>query len=248
MPHLSPSTSWSVFFRNQYFQPAEREDVKIIFDAYKKRAGINLSTKLQDYFFELVNRYTQYLQLALIYLHEKGNLIKTRQDIYDGLINDERISFQSEELWETLEKAEQEILIKVASKELILAEDKRIGSYLWNTGFIKTKGVNNYIFSSLFEAFVKEKSTQNSAKEVSSEFTKKENILFNFLFENKDRICEREEIIEVVWPEEEDLGVSDWAVDKLIARVRNKLKTQNNNFEITTVKTRGYKLNEASLS
>ena len=71
-------------------------------------------------------------------------------------------------------------------------------------------------------------------------------MLFTFLKENKDKICEREEIIEVVWPEEEDLGVSDWAIDKLVARVRNKLKLQKNDFEIQTIKTRGYKLIEVN--
>jgi len=71
-------------------------------------------------------------------------------------------------------------------------------------------------------------------------------LLFTFLKENKDKICEREEIIEVVWPEEEDLGVSDWAIDKLVARVRNKLKLQKNDFEIQTIKTRGYKLIEVN--
>ena len=73
----------------------------------------------------------------------------------------------------------------------------------------------------------------------------KENILFNYLLDNKGEICEREEIIEIVWPEEEELGVSDWAIDKLIARLRNKLKLQKSNFEIQTVKTRGYKMVES---
>lgn len=175
-------------------------------------------------------------------------MIKTKEDLYQGLLNDERISFQSEELWETLDKKEQDILIKVAKKENILPEEKKEGAYLWDTGFITTKGANNSIFSLLFEEFVLNKSLQTEAKDNAKEFSKKENILFNFLLENKDKICEREEIIEVVWPEEEELGVSDWAVDKLVARVRSKLKNQANNFEILTVKTRGYKLVEAALS
>jgi DNA-binding winged helix-turn-helix (wHTH) protein len=45
-----------------------------------------------------------------------------------------------------------------------------------------------------------------------------------------------------VWPEVEELGVSDWAIDRLVARVRNKLKLQKSGFEIQTIKTRGYKL------
>ena len=42
----------------------------------------------------------------------------------------------------------------------------------------------------------------------------------------------------------EELGISDWAIDKLAGRVRSKLKLQDNNYELQTVKTRGYKLIE----
>jgi len=45
-----------------------------------------------------------------------------------------------------------------------------------------------------------------------------------------------------VWPEVEGLGVSDWAIDRLVARVRSKLKKQKSKVRIVTVKTRGYKL------
>ncbi|MBI2599147.1 helix-turn-helix domain-containing protein, partial [Candidatus Curtissbacteria bacterium] len=52
----------------------------------------------------------------------------------------------------------------------------------------------------------------------------------------------REEIIEHVWPEVEELGVSDWTIDRLVARLRMKLKNQKSKYQIVTVKTRGYKL------
>ena len=56
---------------------------------------------------------------------------------------------------------------------------------------------------------------------------------------------EREEIIQAVWPEVEEVGVSDWAIDRLVARLRAKLKSQNAKVEIQTVKTRGYKMTES---
>ncbi len=245
-PLALPKTSWTVFFKNIYIPPAKKEDVGIIFEAYKKRFGISLLEDSQNYLFELVDGYTQYLQLALIFLHESKGQIKTKEDLYLGLSSDERINFQSEELWESLDKDSQEVLFKIINKEKILSEEKKKTIYLWNTGFIKTIGTSNYIFSQLFEDYVKQKAKTATVKDLSKEFSKKENLLFTFLKENKDKICEREEIIEVVWPEEEDLGVSDWAIDKLVARVRNKLKLQKNDFEIQTIKTRGYKLIEVN--
>lgn len=244
IPDISPSTSWAVFFRNEYIKPAKKEDVKVIFETYRKRFGIALSEELTNYFFDLVDGYTQYLQLALIFLHENKNKLKTKEDIYLGLTLDERINFQSEELWESLETEAQNILYKIVNKDMVSPDEKKKSIYLWNTGFVKTNGNNNFIFSPLFQDYVKQKKAASSIKDLNSEFSKKENLLFNLLKENKDNICEREEIIGIVWPEEEELGVSDWAIDKLIARLRNKLKLQKNNYEIQTIKTRGYKLIE----
>nr|MBI5455753.1 helix-turn-helix domain-containing protein [Candidatus Levybacteria bacterium] len=242
IPLVFPKTSWAVFFKNIYIPPAKKEDIETIFNAYKKNFGVILSEELKHYLFEIVDGYTQYLQLALIYLHDKKEPLKTKEELLKDLINDERISLQSEELWESLDKNCQNTLLKIANGKKLLSEEKRKSIYLWNTGFVRVSGANNYIFSKLFEDFVKQKDKEESVKEANSEFSKKENILFNFFLENKDKICEREQIIEKIWPEEEYLGVSDWAIDKLIARVRSKLKLQKNNYEIQTIKTRGYKL------
>ena len=245
-PLALPKTSWTVFFKNIYIPPAKKDDVRIVLEAYKKRFGVSIPEDLKDYLFELVDGYMQYLQLALIFLHESKVQIKTREDIYLGLGNDERINFQSEELWESLDKTHQEVILKVVNNERILPEEKKKTIYLWNTGFIKTNNPKSNIFSQLFEDYVRQKRKTATVKDLSKEFSKKENLLVTFLKENKDKICEREEIIDVVWPEEEELGVSDWAIDKLVARVRNKLKLQKNNFEIQTIKTRGYKLIEVN--
>lgn len=245
-PLSLPKTSWTFFFKNTYIPPAKREDVRIVFEAYKKRFGVSIPEDLINYLFELVDGYTQYLQLALIFLHESKGQIKTKEDIYLGLGNDERINFQSEELWESLDKTQQEVIFKIANNEKILPEEKKKTLYLWSTGFIKTVGSSNHIFSQLFQDYVRKKAKATNGKEENSDLSKKENLLFTFLKDNKDKICEREEIIDVVWPEEEELGVSDWAIDKLVARVRNKLKLQKNNFEIQTIKTRGYRLIEVN--
>ncbi|MBI4079495.1 MAG: helix-turn-helix domain-containing protein, partial [Candidatus Levybacteria bacterium] len=84
--------------------------------------------------------------------------------------------------------------------------------------------------------------TRASTQGSNVEFTKKEHLLFDFLHKHLNEIAEREDIIQAVWPEVTTLGVSDWAVDRLVARVRAKLKQKKSPFEIQTIKTRGYKL------
>jgi DNA-binding winged helix-turn-helix (wHTH) protein len=72
-------------------------------------------------------------------------------------------------------------------------------------------------------------------------------LLWNFLVSKKEEIVDREGVIAAVWPEyirSEDLAVSDWAIDRLAARLRKKLKTRGDNYKLITLRGRGYKLVE----
>jgi DNA-binding winged helix-turn-helix (wHTH) protein len=84
-----------------------------------------------------------------------------------------------------------------------------------------------------------QKKTQNTE---SIEFSKKEHLLYSLLLDKSGEICERDTIIHAVWPESEEIGVSDWTIDRLVARLRHKLLIQKSDNKIVTVKTRGYKL------
>jgi hypothetical protein len=242
-PMVSAQALLSLAYKNIYLKPTKKEDAKTIFNTYRSRYNLKLNLELEKEFLNLVDGHFQYLRLGLIALHEPPSVIKTKEELMSHLVSDERIKLQSEELWENLEKKEQGILLKILNKEDITREEKKKNMYLWNTGFVMADKQKLRIFSPLFEYYVKERQ-KKEAKGSSAEFSKKELIFFEFLKRNQDLICEREKIIEEVWPEAEELGISDWAIDKLAGRVRSKLKLQNNNFEIQTIKTRGYKLIE----
>jgi DNA-binding winged helix-turn-helix (wHTH) protein len=244
IPSVLPKTSWGVFLHDIYIKPAKKEDIKIIYSAYRKKFLVFLTKDLEEFLFETVNGYTQFLQLALIYLHERDKPVKNKDELIQGLENDERMLLQSEELWENLDKNEKEILIKIIDGKKLRKPDIKKGEYLWNTGMVIKSPDKFQIFSKLFVIYVMTRQLDRKRNETGNELSRKENLLFKLLLENKGVICEREKIIEQVWPEEENLGVSDWAIDKLVARVRNKLNKTDNNFEIQTIKTRGYKLSE----
>ena len=169
-------------------------------------------------------------------IHEKKSELPSKI-LLENLLSDERISLQSEELFESLTGDEQEVLMKEVFKKSFTSEEKDGASYLWNTGIIGKDG----IFSQLFERFIIDKG--GSLPELTKkEFSKKEHLLLSLLEENRGMLCERETIIGNVWPEAESYGVSDWAVDRLVARLRGKLKNSISDYEIVTVKTRGFKL------
>lgn len=243
-PHVFPKTSLVVFSHNMYLRPVKHKDVEIIYKTYKDRYGLVVPEKLQSALFELVDGYVRYLHLSLIHLNEnRTHLSKTKDDLFHSLVKDERIALQSEELWESLSEKEQEVLSRVGEGKQIDKDEKGEARYLWETGFLSEE---NKIFSPLFEYFLKQKGTKGKQDAAGVDFTKKEHVLFSLLKDRMGEICEREEIIEKVWPEVEALGVSDWAIDRLVARVRHKLKQQKSDYEILTIKTRGYKLMHAS--
>lgn len=248
LDHLSPGifnpTSLSLVSNNIYLKPALKEDIEIIFETYLKRYGLSLSARIKSALFELVDGYVQFMQLSLIILNEYKKPLNSKHELFNLLSSDERMSLQSEELWESLNTKEKEVLVKINQGQKIWDADKEEGKYLWETGMVNSE---NEIFSPLFSYYLNHKSQRKILANGSPiEFSKKEYLLFNFLKDNLDQICEREAIIEAVWPEEEALGVSDWAIDRLVARLRTKLKKQQSPYEIVTIKTRGYKLVSAS--
>ena len=240
-PTVFSKASLSTFSRNLYIKPAKKEDTEIIYKMYVEHSKVGLSSKIEKELFDAVDGYVQYLQLALISLSEENRTFG-KENIFDYLVKDERIVLASEELWESLNEQEKYLLKKIVNKDSTTQVEMEKNKYLYDTGFIVEEKDRIRLFSPIFNFYVKqiEKKAPNSL----AEFTKKENLLFNFLKTNYDAICEREQIVENVWPEVEELGVSDWAIDRLVARVRHKLKLQDNHYEIKTIKTRGYKLVE----
>lgn len=238
-PDVFTKHAVSVFADNMYVKPAHKKDVDIIFDAAIKKYDYVMSQKLQDELLSLVDGYNQYLQFALIILSEQETLPVNSAQLLSLLLSDERIMLQSEELWESLHTEEKELLTKIAAKRKTSVKDS---NYLLTTGIISLSGKTYQLFSPLFEFYLLERLKEKQKENQKMELSKKEHLLMQYLEENKNEVCEREIIIERVWPEAETLGVSDWAVDRLVARVRQKLKSQDYSHEIVTIKTRGYKL------
>ena len=243
-PEVFTKSSVALFARNMHMRPAGERDTKVIFDTYKARYKLVFSAALEPSLFEVVDGYVQYLQLALISFHESGKTFKSKQEIFDFLSNDERINLQSEELWESLNDVEQDVLLKIEKGQEILSEERKSAAYLWNSGLVAEEKGKIVVFSPLFSYYLKQRQIVK-ANAFGVDLSKKENLLFTYLKSKIGAICEREEIIQAVWPEVEEFGISDWAIDRLVARLRFKLKSQKAKFEIKTVKTRGYKMIEA---
>lgn len=243
LPDLSPDVFkkqyLSVFCRDMYLTPANDRDMQIILDTLEEQYHTTLDPKIREALIDISGGYVQYLQIALIRIHEEKIAPKNAKELSDLLSHDEQAAFQSEELFESLTKWEKEVVLQIKQDNAIPESEKQKAEYLWNTGMVRDEDGKTIFFSPLFDEYV---GTLSMTTTVGKEFTKKEHLLFTYLKGHENELCERDVIIEAVWPEHKDMGVSDWAIDRLVARLRSKLKSHGSPYSVVTVVTRGYKL------
>jgi hypothetical protein len=149
--------------------------------------------------------------------------IKTLSGGIPGLIKSCLLSFQNKQA-------------PTISNPKILGLLKQINPFLQKkhievadkTGLIDSKG---QIRSLLLKDYL------NSLKP-KIKLTKTEHLIFSHLKKHKNKICTRDNLIKAGWPNDNQSGVSNHAIDQIISRLRQKLSSST--YTITTVPTRGY--------
>lgn len=244
-PEVFSRRSLSVFSHLMYVKPAQEADMRVVLESFEKKYKISSSVLILSKLLAICAGHVQYLQISLIILSDflaRGKKID-ETGLLQLILHDERVDLISEEIWESLIEGEREVVKKIVM-ETAAAPYEEEPRYLLETGLIKVANGGLSLFSALFSYFVRRQIRKRVSETV--DFTKKENLLFNLLVANLGDICERETIIEKVWSEYEDMGVSDWTIDQLVARLRGKLKRQGSQYAVKTVRTRGYRLVEES--
>lgn len=237
-PDVFTKQALSVFCQDMYLKPATPPDASWMLEQLETRYETRVPDHLRDDFLSITAGHAQYLHLSFLKLKDAETVPNTRQELLELLLNNEDAILQSEELLESLTEKERSIILSLADEDKpvsILAE----ATYLTNTGMVVIREEKPVVFSPLLRHAIIRRTMM---KTNGVEFTKKEHLLFQYLKSREGELCEREEIVEAVWPDYAESGISDWAIDRLVARVRAKLKAQNSPYEIQTVITRGYKL------
>lgn len=245
VPNTFPKQTVGSFISTMYMKPSVNGDTDTMFDTIAEKYGLSVPPSLRRLIIDLSGGHAQYMQLSLVVLHEMSlrKKIVSEDDVVVAIENDERIALQSEELWESLSRTEQDIARRIYEGKRVSADEREVGKYLWNSGFIVENKTLLSLFSPLLGSYVESLGKRKAEKQGTVEFSKKEHMLFELLKKFLGQIVDREKIVEIVWPEYKEYGVSDWSVDRLVARVRGKLKKMGE-MEIVTVRTRGYKLTE----
>lgn len=189
-------------------------------------------------------------------LASSGQQLASSFKLSEFLLKQKTIHGALIEIYNSLLPQEQSIL---QNKELGIMNKGGSLSYLEDVGLIE----NNKIAIPLFKKYLENlrpanKNSNNKLRFdensnsilkgeilISDKLTGAEFRLLKYLLLNKDRILDREEIINAVWKDTASVaGVTDQALDQLIFRLRKKIEEKPNQpAHLQTVKGRGFKFN-----
>jgi hypothetical protein len=233
-PYVFGKATFTGFSKVIYIRPLDYADFKNLVKIQALRSGISMHPGLSDWLFSITGGHVHYALLCLIVMQENKSKLRKLEELYALFKKDERISMESEELFTSLERSEQNLILGGLPAKI------PAGSYLLESGLLTGKPGKYKIFSPFFAEYLAELSLKQ--QQSSTTLTRKENSLFDLLREKENTIVPREELALTVWPEYKEIGISDWSIDRLVSRLRNKLKQMSPEFQIKTVRTRGFKL------
>jgi hypothetical protein len=208
-----------------------------------------LNKKIFEEILEVTGGHSNLIRLSAETLLVSGQKKENKLMLKKFLLEQKPIRSSLFGIWNSLSPSEQSLFLENA---------KPNDTYLENVGLIK----NGFCKIPLFSDYAKERASINRQDEelkiseageilkgevvFSDRLTSLEFKLLKFLLENKERVLEKEEIINAVWKEAKTtMGVTDQALDQLVFRLRKKIENDPNNpIHVLTVKGRGFKFSE----
>lgn len=213
-----------------YIKPLISSETQHLLLFLTNYAQVSLSINSMHKLIGLSGGHTQLLRLLVLLAKNKGT-----EYAIEHAFTDEQIELQCDELFTSIPQDEQKLLIQLVNNSLNSSIEDL---YISKSGIV----VKNTLFSPIFVYYINHIPSLINQEDTIT-LTKKEKLLFEVLIQHKDSITEREHIMKYVWPELYELGgVSDWTLDKLVARLRRKLEMNKNGYSIITHKTRGFLL------
>lgn len=212
----------------------------------EKITNKKIDKNLLTYIFELTNGHSNLMRLCVESILSANQSFENKLELRRFFIEQKSVRSALFGIWNHLTPSEQ---VSFATNNL-----KGL-NHLENTELLK----DDVVTISLFNDYVKEKSSSlgnnqqiqiNESGEVvkgdinfSDRLTSLEFKLLKFLIDNKEKIIEKEEIINAVWGNQKTvLGVTDQALDQLIFRLRKKIEDNPNQPQyVQTIKGRGFK-------
>lgn len=242
-----------------YLKPFSLEDSRKQVGAMAAEREITFDKDQLEKIMAVGGGFASFLKLGVQYLDK--NRQASPEELADQILKDPSAQLRLSEIYTSLSPGEKTTLKRLCQKQT--STDKISQKSLEEKGIIN----EGKIFSPLLEKYVlvqdqplfeepevKERAGTPPAgifidpqtrrvyldgREIIN-LTKQEFRLLEYLYQNPEKICHRDEIIPAVWEGGEE-GISDEAIDQLVTRLRTKIeKDKSNPQHLLTIRGRGF--------
>lgn len=239
----------SVFFQNIIFEPFHpRRDCVQFIHHMAREWNLTVKSAQTKIILEVCGQHFWFIKESLRRLRDEKEISKK------SLLHNPILLSKAQYVWNSLNSSEQNVLIKIITKKP-LTDLKEIHSleFLQQTGWIIRQReiykptillLEEYVRSKVLKFTLEyiNKTIQLNKVPIDTVFSDKERIILQLLLQKKN-LVNRDEIASAIWKEKTESLYSDWAIDKLISRLRKKLQSLGLENTIKTVRRSGFILN-----
>lgn len=206
-------------------KPVEKSDAILLLKNFEKRFGFKLSPEQIEQVWVVSQGHVGLLKSLYMLLKEHPDHSYTLPEI----MKDSSVIYRIHASLNELSPDKIKLLLHSSAPSIFLEK----------FGYLN----NGSIFSPLFQAYL-QKSNVLAILAITQSLTDVELRLYNKLKNNIEHVVDRTEIAQALWEEDWEEKYSDWAIDQLIHRIREKLKKALAPYEIITKKNEGFYLKQ----
>jgi DNA-binding winged helix-turn-helix (wHTH) protein len=233
-------------FKFIYIHNLNREESDYIFKDYEEKFGIKMTKETRDKIYILTNGNLWLLKKIISIYNDKNELFDGEEEIMmKNLLSFYDIEITLDYFWDRLSKEDQESIVEIIKTNSVGNNN----TFLLESGIIIKDNDNYDLFSPLLRKYLDEfihvydekkgnesvidnnsfiidkedRFIKHNGSVIGSDLTKTEFDVLAYLIENSGKAVTRDELGVVMWGDERFEKYSDYAIDRLISRIRSKI-------------------------
>lgn len=160
---------------------------------------------------------------------------------YQELYELPSLNLRIEAIVNNLSREQKAVINQVFNKEIIGKQLEHTRKFLFTQGWIKEESNTLVVTIPLLKRAILSSFPQHQTTDLLT-YTQLEKKVIDFLKSKEQTLISREELAAVIWETAWEDNYSDWAIDQLMHRIREKLEQTNAPYKIITKKGEGFAL------
>lgn len=225
--------------------PAEKDSHQFI-KYLQKKWDINLDQHMAEH---IVKHYGNHFYL----IKEAVRYLRDNPDTTDWPLTHTLMQKKTAQIWNSFSHVEQSVYIKISQKRIDFSPDeKKCFEFFIKTGWLMQTKNTVQMANKQLEQYCKVQYQKNTLTidfqgiitingvPLMLEFSKQEQAVIKKLLHSKNTLVQRETIALCLWGLDWHDHYSNWAIDRIMHRIRHKLKRLGANTVIKTVHGKGF--------